>query len=642
MTVLVAIAILLAAVSGLAGLHPRRGAAGAAALLACSCLLGLAASVAVLCGVSGGDLAWGIPGAGFAAALALHLDPLAAAFLLPTFLVAGAVAVYGAGYLPDPSARGVRIWLGLVVAGIAGVMVAGNASTFILAWEVMALAAFLLIGTGHRNPEVRSASWLYLVATRLATLGLFAFFALLGGGGFGPLPPGLAPGPLGSALFIIALVSFGLKAGVMPLHFWLPSAHAAAPSHVSALMSGVLIKTGIYGLCRFCSWVPDPPAWWGLTILVLGASSGLLGVAFALGAHDLKKLLAYHSIENIGIILLGLGLVLLGRSLDRPEWVALGLAGALLHVCNHACFKSLLFLAAGSVVQAAGTRAIERLGGAAKVMPMTGGAFLLGAAAICGLPPLNGFVSEWLILLGFLQAGQPWALAGIAALVLIGGLALACFAKAYGTVFLGEARSHQHPTLETSRPQLVGYLAPALACLLIGLLPALLAAPLARAAGSAVPGLAMPGLAVLAPLQQVGLIGAATVCAGILLWRLLGRRAPGRGEVPTWDCGYAAPTPRMQYTASSFAAPLVDGMRHVLLPQEETPRLGGESAGLQPAPTRYRSRVPDPVLDRILAPVAWLVLWCVGRLRLAQHGYLNIYLLYVVITLIVLLAWSLR
>ena len=237
----------------------------------------------------------------------------------------------------------------------------------------------------------------------MATLCLIALFALLrlAGGSFSLVPlaqESLTPA-MATAVFILALVGFGLKAGIMPLHVWLPDSHAIAPSHVSAIMSGVIIKMGIYGLVRVTSLVPNPPLAWGVIVLGLGAISGVLGVAFAIGQHDLKRLLAYHSIENIGIIVMGLGLALVGRSLGRSEWIILGLSGALLHVWNHAFFKALLFLSAGSVIHATRTREIDQLGGLAKKMPWTSVGFLVGAGAICGLPPLNGFVSEFLIYL---------------------------------------------------------------------------------------------------------------------------------------------------------------------------------------------------------------------------------------------------
>ena len=283
-----------------------------------------------------------------------------------------------------------------------------------------------------------------------------------------------------TAIFVLALVGFGLKAGIMPLHVWLPGAHANAPSHVSAIMSGVMIKMGIYGLVRVLVLLPTPPLAWGYVLLGLGVVSGVLGVAFAVGQHDLKRLLAYHSIENIGIIVIGLGLALIGRTLDRADWIVLGLGGALLHVWNHALFKSLLFLSAGSVIHATGTREIDRLGGLAKAMPRTSLAFLVGAVAICGLPPLNGFVSELLIYLGLfgtLGIGEggacPMAAFAAPALALIGGLAVACFVKVFGVVFLGTARSEDARHAHESAWSMLGPMGVLMGCcLFIGLFPA--------------------------------------------------------------------------------------------------------------------------------------------------------------------------
>src|SRR5581483_4284440 len=324
---------------------------------------------------------------------------------------------------------------------------AENSIVFLLGWEVMALAAFFMVTTEDHDPQVCAAGWLYLAATHCATLALFAVFALLRhlNGSFAlKTPEGAVAPEMATAILLLALVGFGVKAGVMPLHVWLPSAHAMAPSHVSALMSGVLIKMGIYGLMRVTSFFPHPPLWWGSLILILGAISGVLGVAFAIGQHDIKRLLAYHSIENIGIIVMGLGLAVFGRSLQHPEWVVLGLSGALLHVWNHSLFKALLFMSAGSVIHATHTREIDHLGGLARVMPRTALAFMIGAVAICGLPPLNGFVSELFIYLGLLRTAlanldaRTWAAAALAvpALALIGALACACFVKVYAAVFL--------------------------------------------------------------------------------------------------------------------------------------------------------------------------------------------------------------
>ncbi len=301
----------------------------------------------------------------------LATDPISSFFLVPVFLIPLLGSIYGLDYWrqdqhPDDG-RKLRVFYGLLAASLAVLVLAHNSVTFLFGWEGMAMAAFFLVATEDRNPEARAAGWLYLAASHFATLCLFALFGLLYGltGSFDLVP--LAAGSISpvavNVVFLLALAGFGLKAGIMPLHFWLPSAHAMAPSHVSALMSGVMIKAGIYGLVRITSILPEVPLWFGVLLLSLGVVSAVLGVAFALGQHDLKRLLAYHSIENIGIIVIGLALALLGRALGHETWVVLGLSGCLLHVWNHALFKSLLFLSAGSVIHARHTREIDALGG---------------------------------------------------------------------------------------------------------------------------------------------------------------------------------------------------------------------------------------------------------------------------------------
>ena len=388
-----------------------------------------------------------------------------------------------AGGHPE-NGRKLRFFYGTLTAGMALVVIARNGVLFLFGWEIMALSAFFLVTTEDGVREVRRSGWIYLVATHVAALCLLALFSLLraASGSFSlePLqansltPAGTMYPWSATAIFVCALVGFGLKAGIMPLHVWLPGAHANAPSHVSAIMSGVMIKMGIYGLVRVLGAAAAPPLAWGYTVLGLGVVSGVLGVAFAVGQHDLKRLLAYHSIENIGIIVIGLGLALIGRTLARADWIVLGLGGALLHVWNHALFKSLLFFSAGSVIHATGTREIDRLGGLAKAMPRTSLAFLVGAVAICGLPPLNGFVSELLIYLGLfgtlgIGEGSACPLAAFAApaLALIGGLAVACFVKVFGAVFLGSARTEVARHAHESAGSMLGPMGVLMGCCLL-------------------------------------------------------------------------------------------------------------------------------------------------------------------------------
>jgi len=597
------------------------------------------------------ELPWSIAGA----EISVAIDGLSAIFLMPIFLIALLGNVYGMAYWKQKdhprNGRKLRLFYGTLTAGMALVAIARSSILFLFGWEFMALSAFFLITTEEQDKEVREVGFIYLVATHVATLCLVALFAFLHAakGSFALLPvdqAGLAPG-MATTIFFLALVGFGLKAGIMPLHVWLPGAHALAPSHVSAMMSGVFIKMGIYGLVRVTSLLPNPPVAWGGTVLALGVISGVLGVAFAIGQHDLKRLLAYHSIENIGIIVMGLGLALLGRAMNRSDWILLGLGGALLHVWNHALFKSLLFLSAGSVIHATHTRAIDRLGGLAKDMPGTALCFLAGAIAICGLPPLNGFVSEFLIYLGLFRTldspAEP-SLAGAAfgapALALIGALAVACFVKVYGAVFLGTARSdHARHAHEAPPAMLRPMMVLVACCFLIGLAPLLVAPVFGEAISAWAPGEKNAGsrLVLLAPLGWITvmalLLTAGGMLGGMVLWVRLRRGAVATAG--TWGCGYIAPTARMQYTSSSFAQILVGLFAWVLRPQTRRPG----PLPLFPPKTAFHSHVPEPMLDEAVLPAFRLAGGLFSWFRVFQQGTIQTYILYVFLALIALLLW---
>jgi formate hydrogenlyase subunit 3/multisubunit Na+/H+ antiporter MnhD subunit len=449
---LLLLAVACQAFSGLPLLF-RRGSGRAqllsAALLVAATLLGLSGALIALFNPSGAavTIASGLPFGSFEAGV----DSLSGFFLFPMFIVTGCAGIYGVGYWPAAQHAGncgkLTFFLGLLAASLTTLLIAKSTVLFLLAWEVMAFAAYFALTTEDEKPEVREAGTLYLITAHLGALSLFAMFSLLKAETGEWLFP--AAGALSThtgaaaAIFIAALLGFGLKAGSMPLHIWLPSAHANAPSHISAILSGIVLKTGIYGMMRVFSAFADPPLWWGATVLILGLVSGVLGVAFAIAQHDLKRLLAYHSIENIGIIMMGIGIALIGESQGNPALTALGLAGALLHVVNHALFKALLFLSAGSVIHATGTREIELMGGVARRLPYTALFFMAGAVAICGLPPLNGFVSELMIYLGsFTAISSTGGLSGMfpaltaPVLAIVGGLAVACFVKVFGICLL--------------------------------------------------------------------------------------------------------------------------------------------------------------------------------------------------------------
>lgn len=651
---LVLIAVALAAASGLPALVlPRSSLAGqrlAAGLMALAGLAGLAGALLVLLGPAGQGLQtvgfpWPAVGGGL-----VGVDCLSAFFLVPVFLMGALGSLYGLGYWPQDrhgrNARKLQVFWGLMVAGMALLVVSRHAMTFLLGWEVMALPAFMLVSTEDHRDETRRAGFVYLFATHIGTLTLFALFALwrwaTGSFDLAPAAAGaLGPG-VQSALFLLALLCFGIKAGMMPLHFWLPGAHANAPSHVSAMLSGVVLKMGIYGLVRFLWLLPDPPPFYGGLILALGAVSGLLGVVFAIGQHELKRLLAYHSVENIGIILMGLGLALLGRSAGRPEWIVLGLAGCLLHVWNHSFFKSLLFFCAGSVDHGAHTRQLDQLGGLAKTMPWTALMFLVGAVAICGLPPLNGFVSELFVYLGLFKtvtgAGEAAtaAMLAVPVLAMIGALAVACFVKVYGAVFLGEprtpaaAKAHEAPLSMRAAMAVL-----ALLCAGIGLAPMLMVplldpviAGLATQSGQAV-----VSLGGLVPLSAISALAIVLVLAVALMGLGLARscrRAPRSG---TWDCGYAEPTSRMQYTASSFAQMIVEMFGWVLRPHVQRPNI----EGLFPLPTKMSSHVDEVVLDRMLVPLGRRVERWFAWFHQFQQGLTQHYVLYILVAVVLLL-----
>ena len=602
--------------------------------------------------------AWNMPWGSFY----LELDGLSAFFLVVICLVSGVASVYGAGYLAAWRGRKalgpVCFFYNVLVASMMTVVLARNGLLFLVAWEVMSLSSFFLVTFESERPGVREAGWTYLVATHLGTAFLLTLFALLGQGAgsldfdnfatFGKSAPHLA-----GLAFILAVVGFGTKAGFIPLHVWLPEAHPAAPSHVSAVMSGVMIKTGIYGLIRFILFLGPPPMWWGVALVAIGLTSGVLGVLFALAQHDLKRLLAYHSVENIGIITLGLGVGVIGISGGSATIAVLGFAGALLHVLNHALFKGLLFLGTGSVLHATHTGEIDHLGGLLRRMPWTGMTFLVGCVAIVGLPPLNGFVSEFLIYFGaFKGVGTSGPLTVVACLgvigglALIGGLAAACFAKAFGIVFLGEPRSVHAQEARESRHlgMLSAMVILAVACVLFGLLGPLTVAgatpAIARAAGLDGATTAAALAPAVTSLSGVILVaGILLIAAGsLLLLRFLLLKGRTVTEAGTWDCGYARPTVRMQYTASSFAQPLTTLFR-MFLRTHRTIHMPDE---LFPKEAAVSTETPDAFRRKVYQPVFRFVLTQLERVRQIQHGHLQLYVLYIAVALLILLLWKMR
>ena len=568
--------------------------------------------------------------------LHLRLDPLSAIFMALLGVVGALGAIYAREYWSDRHAGGSaprgRLWWCAMELSMGLVLLCSNGLHFLIAWELFAISGYFLITLDGVRREAREAGWLYLACSHAGTLCLFAFFALLAGRtgswDLGPMrgQAGLAP------LFWLALCGFGVKAGLFPLHIWLPSAHANAPSHVSALMSGVAIKMGIYGLVRFGGWLPLPPAagWATMGVAMLTA---LFGIAFAFVQNDLKRLLAYCSVENVGVIAIGIGGAFLGLAHGDALWGRLLLAGALFHVWNHGVVKSLLFLGAGSVLCATGTRDISRLGGLWGPMPWTAAVFGLGAAAISGLPPLNGFVSEWLVFLGLFDAaagrGPPAWAAGPAAIVLAaaGALALAAFIKATAAIFLGAPRTQAAGGAREGGPLMRGpMLALAAAAVAMGLAPFALWPAISRAVGAWNPRWGDP--AAPAPLLALGAsnlaLAALFAAAGAWLWRKT--RSNGVRRAPTWDCGYSIPTARMQYTAGSFSA-IVAGWFSWLLQPVKTQR---RQRGPFPAESMRMERIPEAALERVFEPAGAFVLRMSAATRKLQHGRLPFYIAYLV------------
>lgn len=607
------------------------------------------------------------------ATMALTIDGLAAFFLLVIALVAAAAAVYGPAYLGTHAKAPLlqTAALGGFVAFMALVCCAGDGLTFLLAWEGMTLASYILVVCDTRNEENVRAGLLYLVMAHAGTAALLVVFLTLANRAHGfdfaqlrlaaqALPDGTRTG-----LFMLALVGFGAKAGVVPLHVWLPKAHPAAPSHASALMSGVMLKVALYGIFRFGFDLLAPsgaplPASWGWTVLLLGTVSAVMGVLLALQQHDLKRLLAFHSVENVGIILIGAGVaMLLGSGRGAQPLATLALAASLLHTLNHAAFKGLLFLGAGSVIRGTGVRNMEELGGLARRMPWTAWLFLLGAVAISALPPLNGFVSEWmtfqaLLLGGAKLGGGSGLLAGVAAsmLALTGGLAAACFAKAFGVTFLGRPRSsHAAHAEEAPTSMIAGMLVLAAACVALGLAPGTFMPLLDRPTAELLGGLgasavvtahgplvlsassassALPATSI--SVSAVAALGAAlAVLVGIL--RFWPRKA-GRRLAPTWTCGMT-PTSRFDYTATAFAKPLRLIFAAVYQPRREIAKENASPYVL--SRLSYTGEVQDLAETMFYARLKRWITNAAHAIRIRSTGRTHGYIAFVLVTLVVTL-----
>jgi len=601
-----------------------------------------------------------------------RLDSLSVFFGLIVSVLGFALSLYSLGY-----ARGffghknvgvLGAFFNLMLLATNLVFLSDNAFFFLIAWEIMALSAYCLVSFEHEKPETRSAGVFYFVMSHIGTgcliLGFLLLFQASGGygfDGFHALGDKMSPGSRNAA-FLLFLIGFGVKAGIVPLHTWLPEAHPVAPSNVSAFMSGVLIKTGIYGLARvFFDFLGTPPMWWGVTVLAIGTISAVLGVLYALMQHDLKRLLAYHSIENIGIILMGFGASLMFLNTGHPLLSTLALIAGLYHTLNHALFKGLLFLGAGAVLHATRTRDMEHLGGLAKRMPQTAFFFLIGAVAISALPPLNGFVSEWLTYQSLLQGfGTTESLLrlmfpiGGALLALTGALAAACFVKAFGITFLAQPRSEAAAQAhEASFTMLLGQAVLVAACVFLGLFPTLflklldpltqqltglqISSQLTLANGLVLAGTNPAGGTV--STLGIAVLGIALLAVPFALWLMLGRQTRVRIG-PTWDCGLQGLTPRMEYTATGFSKPIRMIFKALFRPRREVQREYDFSPYFA-TNIRFEAHVEEIFETRIYRPLNRWVLWLSRRMRALQAGSIQAYLIYIFITLLLLLLFAL-
>jgi hydrogenase-4 component B len=620
--------------------------------------------IQLLSGASGGPLMLplGLPWIG----THLRMDSLSAFFVVVIDLGAAAASLFAIGYgAHERAPLRVLPFYPAFLAGMNLVVLADDAFSFLAAWEFMSLSSWALVMAHQHVPENLRAGYVYIVMASLGTLVLLLTFGLLAGPngdyGFAGIRATQPSPSLAALVLCLAMIGTGSKAGLVPLHVWLPLAHPAAPSHVSALMSGVMTKVAVYGFVRIAfDLLGEPAWWWSVVVLTLAGLTCVMGVLYALMQHDLKRLLAYHTVENIGIIFIALGLALAFKSYSMAWAAALALTAGLLHVFNHCLFKSLLFFGAGAVLTATGERDMEHLGGLIHRMPQTAFAFLIGCAAISALPPLNGFVSEWLIFQAILLSPQlpSWGLKFLvpavgALLALSAALAAACFVKAFGVTFLGRARSPAaSAATESDRFSLAAMFAFAALCLIAGILPGLFMdalAPVVQAlAGDRMPAQTAVEWLSIVPIAQSRssynglLVFLFIAISGALAASAIHRLASDKlRRGPAWDCGYPDASPATQYTASSFAQPIRRVFGSVVFRAREAvemPRPGD----LQPA--RLTVVLRDPIWESLYLPVAAGIGFAAERLNHLQfltiRQFLSLVFAALVILLLVLALWS--
>ena len=594
-----------------------------------------------------------------------RIDALSAFFLVVVNLGGGAASLYALGYgRHEETPQRVLPFYPAYLAALNLVVLANDAFSFLVSWEFMSLSSWALVVAHHRDSENVRAGYIYLLMASFGTLALLLAFGLLAGPdgnyAFDAIRAAHPTALLAALVLVLTIIGAGSKAGVVPLHAWLPLAHPAAPSHVSALMSGVMTKVAVYGFVRIVFDLLGPPAWWwSMLVLGVGGITAVMGVLYALMQHDLKRLLAYHTVENIGIIYIGLGLALAFKAHAMPLAAALALTAGLFHVFNHSVFKSLLFFGAGSVLNATGERDMEHLGGLIHRMPQTAFVFLVGCVAISALPPLNGFVSEWLTFQAILLSPQlpSWGLKFMvpavgALLALSAALAAACFVKAFGVTFLGRARSDvAAKAQETDSNSLAAMYALAALCLVAGILPGFFIDALAPVTKSLI-GSVMPHQAGVQWLSIVPIAESRSSYNGLLVFifvTLSGSIAAfaihrlasdklRRG--PAWDCGYPDPNPATQYTASSFAQPIRRVYGTAVFRAREIGEMPPPGAT---TPARLTVELHDLIWETAYAPIAGFIGFATERLNVLQfltiRRYLTLVFTALVLLLLVLAIW---
>lgn len=595
------------------------------------------------------------------------VDRLSAFFIFVISITSFAVSIYSTGYVKEYFGKKNIGYLGFLynifILSMIFVVTSNNAVMFLIVWELMSIISYLLVVYEHEKAESREAGFIYIIMTHIGTGFIIISFLILAGtsGSFGfetfRAAGSTMPPLLKDIAFLFALIGFGTKAGIVPLHIWLPYAHPAAPSNVSALMSGVMIKTAIYMLIRFSfDFLGAGVQWWGMLVLIIASVSALLGVMYALMEHDMKRLLAYHSVENIGIILIGIGVAMIFMSSGHPDLAAFGLIAALYHTINHAVFKSLLFMGAGSIISSTHTKNIEEYGGLIKKMPWTGLFFLVGSVSISALPPFNGFVSEWLTLQAQLLSinlsdniTKIAILFSGAGLALTGALAAACFVKAFGISFLALPRSaHVEHAREAPVSMLAGMAVLAVMCIVLGVLPFYVVGILDTVSAPLV------GTSIGSKISFDFTIGTLSSFPGsistiwiallvfvflplpVIIYMLMSRTNTVKYE--TWGCGQPVSTPRNEYTATAFSKPIRMWFGGFFRPHREIQTTYSDSPFFKERMV-FESEI-EPVFERYLyRPVTWVVLTVSRLMRIIQTGYIQTYLLYILVTLVIALIY---